>query len=103
MSGDRATKDAGAGACADRELALRPSFGDKAGMPIRLALTLSAIALAICLTALAGDLAIYLLHIKVAPKLKQALDIVSFIWPLALVFFGTYMRKAQSLKPSDRA
>ncbi|HEX4182311.1 MAG TPA: hypothetical protein VHY34_03550 [Caulobacteraceae bacterium] len=72
-------------------------------MNVRLALTLSAIALAICLTALASDLAIYLLHIAVAPKLKQALDIIAFVWPLALVFFGTYMRKAQSLKANDRA
>jgi hypothetical protein len=62
----------------------------------RLALGLSATVLAVCLLALVSDLAIYLMHIAVAPKLKQALDIVAFVWPLALVFFATYLRKVQT-------
>jgi hypothetical protein len=69
----------------------------------RLALALSAIVLAISVLALVGDLAIYLLHVAVAPKLKRALDVVGFIWPLALVFFGTYLRKVQALKAARRA
>jgi hypothetical protein len=62
----------------------------------RLALSLSATALAVCLLALVGDLTIYLMHVAVAPKLKQALDIVAFAWPLVLVFFATYLRKVQA-------
>ena len=69
----------------------------------RLALAISATALAVCLLALVSDLAIYLLHLTVAPKLKQALDVVAFVWPLALVFFGTYLRKVQNLKAAGRA
>ena len=64
----------------------------------RLALGLSTVVLAASLLALAGDLAVYLLHLAVAPKLKQVLDVVAFVWPLALVFFGTYLRKVRSLK-----
>ena len=62
-------------------------------MTLQTAYRLSAVALAICLLALASDLAIYLLHIRVAPKFKQVLDVVAFVWPLAMVFFGTYQRK----------
>ncbi len=69
----------------------------------RLALALSAAVLAISVLALVSDLAIYLTHITVAPKLKQALDVVGFVWPLALVFFGTYLRKVQALKAAERA
>ena len=60
------------------------------------ALRLSAIVLAICIAALVSDLAVYLLHIRVAPKVKTALDVIAFVWPLALVFFGTYLRKVQA-------
>jgi hypothetical protein len=69
----------------------------------RLALALSAAVLAISVLALVSDLAIYLTHITVAPKVKQALDVVGFVWPLALVFFGTYLRKVQALKAAERA
>lgn len=61
----------------------------------KLAYRLSAAVLAVCLLALVSDLTIFLLHIAVAPKVKQALDIVAFAWPLALVFFGVYQRKVQ--------
>jgi hypothetical protein len=65
-------------------------------MNIRLALRLSAVALAVCLIALVSDLAVYLLRIHVAPTLKTALDALAFVWPLAMVFFGTYLRKVQA-------
>ena len=65
-------------------------------MNIHVALRLSALVLAISLLALASDLAVYLLHIRVAPRIKAALDVVAFVWPLALVFFGNYRRKIQA-------
>jgi hypothetical protein len=65
-------------------------------MTITLALRLSGAVLALSLLALVCDVAIFLLHIPVAPKTKQTLDIAAFVWPLALVFFGTYLRKAQA-------
>ena len=67
------------------------------------ALRLSAVVLAISLMALVSDIAIYLLHIAVAAKVKQALDVVGFIWPLALVFFGTYLRKVQQAATQKRS
>jgi hypothetical protein len=67
-------------------------------MNMHTALRLSAVILTISLMALVSDIAIYLLHIAVAPKVKQALDVVGFIWPLALVFFGTYLRKVQAAR-----
>ncbi len=60
------------------------------------ALRLSAVFLAISLAALVSDIGVYLLHIHLAPKIKSALDVVAFVWPLALVFFGTYQRKVQA-------
>jgi hypothetical protein len=64
-------------------------------MNIRIALRLSALILAISLAALAADLAVYLFHIRVAPRIKSALDVAAFVWPLALVFFGTYQRRVR--------
>jgi hypothetical protein len=65
-------------------------------MSTQLALRLSAVVLALSLLALASDLAVFLLHIAVAPRTKQVLDVLAFVWPLALVFFGTYLRKSQA-------
>jgi hypothetical protein len=65
-------------------------------MNIHAALRLSAIVLAVSLAALVSDIGVYLLHIHLAPKIKSALDVVAFIWPLALVFFGTYQRRVQA-------
>jgi len=65
-------------------------------MNMHTALRISAVVLTISLAALVCDIGSYLLHIAVAPKVKQALDIVGFIWPLALVFFGTYLRRVQA-------
>jgi hypothetical protein len=64
-------------------------------MSLRLAFRLSAIVLGVCLLALACDLAVYLLHISISPKLKRVLDVAAFIWPLPAVFFGTYQKKLQ--------
>jgi hypothetical protein len=68
----------------------------------RLALALSTVVLAVSVLALVSDLAVYLLHLAVTPKLKRALDVVGFVWPLALVFVGTYLRKVQALKAAKR-
>ena len=65
-------------------------------MNIHTALRVSAIFLAISLAALVSDIGAYLLHIHLAPKIKSALDVVAFVWPLALVFFGTYQRRVQA-------
>jgi hypothetical protein len=62
-------------------------------MSTRLAYGLSALVLALSLAALACDLGAFLLHFTFSPKLKRALDIAAFIWPLPAVFFGTYQRK----------
>lgn len=64
-------------------------------MSTHAALRLSAVFLAISLAALVSDIGVYLLHIHLAPRIKGALDVVAFVWPLALVFFGTYQRKMQ--------
>ena len=71
-------------------------------MNMHVALRLSALALAVCLIALVGDLAIYLLHIHVAARIKTVLDTVAFVWPLALVFFGTYLRKVQAASAQNQ-
>ncbi|HEX4179463.1 MAG TPA: hypothetical protein VHY32_01605 [Caulobacteraceae bacterium] len=65
----------------------------------RLALGLSAAVLAVSLLALVGDLAIYFAHMRVTRQLKSALDVIAFVWPLALVFFGTYLRKVRGGAP----
>jgi len=65
-------------------------------MNMHLALRLSALVLAVSLAALVGDIAIFLLHIPVAPRIKTILDVTGFVWPLALVFFGTYLRRVQA-------
>jgi hypothetical protein len=62
----------------------------------RLALGLSTAVLSICLLALVSDLIIYLAHIPVAPRFKATLDVISFGWPLAMIFFGTYLRKVRA-------
>ena len=71
-------------------------------MNMHVALRLSALALAVCVVALVSDLTIYLLHIHVAAKIKMALDTVAFVWPLALVFFGTYLRKVQAASAQNQ-
>jgi len=78
-------------------------MGDKAIMNLQLALRISAVVLAISLLALVGDLAVFLLHIPVAPRTKQVLDILAFAWPLALVFFGTYLRRSQAAVQDQNA
>ena len=60
------------------------------------ALRLSALVLALSLVALVSDIAVYLLHIRLPANVKTGLDIAAFVWPLALVFFGTYRRKVQA-------
>jgi hypothetical protein len=60
------------------------------------AMRISAVFLAFSLAALVSDIGVYLLHIHLAPKIKGALDVLAFVWPLALVFFGTYQRKVQA-------
>ncbi len=65
-------------------------------MTVHTAFRLSAVFLAITLAALVSDIGVYLLHIHLAPRIKNALDVIAFVWPLALVFFGTYQRKIQA-------
>ena len=65
-------------------------------MNTRLVFVLSSIVLAACLLALASDVTLYLTHIAVAPRLKAVLDVLAFAWPLALLVFGTYLRKVRA-------
>ena len=87
----------------DRELARARGFGDKGGMNMHTALRLSATVLAICIAALVADLAIYFLHIPVPAKFKTVLDVLAFVWPLVMVFFGTYLRKVQRAAAESRS
>ena len=65
-------------------------------MNTRLVFVLSSIVLGVCLLALASDVTLYLAHIAVSPRLKSTLDVLAFAWPLALLVFGTYLRKVRA-------
>jgi hypothetical protein len=83
-------------------LARGEGFGDSAGMNDLTALRVSSVVLAISLMALGSDIGVYLFHVTLAPKYKTALDVAAFIWPLALVFVGTYRRRLQASPPESR-
>jgi hypothetical protein len=72
-------------------------------MNMHLALRLSAVGLAICVAAMIANIAAYSLHLTMPPTVARVSWILGFAWPLALVFFGTYLRKVRQAGAAQEA